>query len=92
MSDKIYIVYTTHCPKCNVLEKKLKDANIGYTSTDDIQPIIDAGFLTAPVLYDSVKQKYYTFSEAVKFINEYDNDTKDDDTPQSFGGCATCML
>ena len=92
MSDKRYIVYTTHCPKCNVLEKKLKDANIGYTSTDDIQPIIDAGFLAAPVLYDSIDEKYYTFSEAIKFINEYNNDSNDVDTPQNFGGCATCMF
>ena len=56
MSDTRYIVYTTHCPKCNVLEIKLKKASVAYDVTDDIQPVIDAGFMSAPVLYDKIEE------------------------------------
>lgn len=89
MSDVRYIVYTTHCPKCNVLESKLKRSSIAYDVTDDIQPVIDAGFMSAPVLYDKIEEKYYPFADAIKLINERSTGS-DKDSQQSFGGCATC--
>lgn len=92
MSDTRYIVYTTHCPKCNVLETKLKRSSIAYDVTDDIQPVIDAGFMTAPILYDKVEDKYYQFADAIKYINSIvsTNTDVDNDSAQSFSGCATC--
>ena len=30
------ILYSTHCPKCCVLEKKLKQKNISYDEVNDI--------------------------------------------------------
>ena len=89
MSDVRYIVYTTHCPKCNVLESKLKKASIAYDVTDDIQPVIDAGFMSAPVLYDKIEEKYYPFTDAIKLINEISTGS-DENSQQSFGGCSTC--
>ena len=89
MSDTRYIVYTTHCPKCNVLETKLKRSSIAYDVTDDIQPVIDAGFMSAPVLYDKIEEKYYQFADAIKLINESSTGS-DENSQQSFGGCATC--
>lgn len=89
MSDARYIVYTTHCPKCNVLETKLKRASIAYDVTDDIQPVIDAGFTSAPVLYDKIEEKFYPYTDAIKLINGISTGS-DDDSQQSFDGCATC--
>lgn len=89
MSDVRYIVYTTHCPKCNVLEAKLKKASIAYDVTDDIQPVIDAGFMSAPVLYDKIEEKYYPFADAIKLINEISTGS-DENSQQSFGECSTC--
>ena len=34
------ILYSTHCPKCKVLEKKLQMANITYTVFDNITEMI----------------------------------------------------
>ena len=34
-----YILYSTHCPKCNVLEKKLNSKSIQYTIIDDIEEL-----------------------------------------------------
>ena len=44
------ILYTTKCPKCNVLEAKLKNKNISYLAVSDIEIMKEKGFMQAPVL------------------------------------------
>ncbi len=70
------ILYSTNCPKCNILEKKLDQKNLKYKKVTDfnIQSMIDRGFSTAPILYvvyDNSKTDgfYYDFKDAVNFIN-----------------------
>lgn len=43
-------LYSTHCPKCNVLEKKLKQKNISYEEVNDIEIMKDKGYLSVPIL------------------------------------------
>ena len=42
--------YSTHCPKCSVLEKKLKAKNLSYVEINDIQTMRDLGLRAAPAL------------------------------------------
>lgn len=44
------VLYSTHCPKCNVLEKKLQQKNISYEEINDIEVMKEKGHLTVPVL------------------------------------------
>ncbi len=44
------VLYSTHCPKCNVLEKKLKQKNISYKEVNDIEIMKEKGYLSVPVL------------------------------------------
>ena len=44
------ILYSTHCPKCCVLEKKLKQKNISYDEVNDIEIMKEKGYLSVPVL------------------------------------------
>ena len=30
------VLYSTHCPRCNVLEKKLQQKNISYEEVNDV--------------------------------------------------------
>ena len=61
-------LYTTHCPKCNVLTKKLDSAGIEYNLVDDVGEMIDEGIMTAPVLeVDGEKMDY---KQAVDWVNE----------------------
>lgn len=54
-------LYSTHCPKCNVLEKKLKQKNISYEEVNDIEIMKDKGYLSVPVLeVDSVSMDFKT--------------------------------
>jgi hypothetical protein len=44
------ILYTTHCPRCTVLEKKLKQKNILYLTIDDEEIMRKEGFTEVPMM------------------------------------------
>lgn len=78
------ILYTTHCPKCNVLEAKLKEKNISYSVCEDVKVMRKKGFLSAPVL--SIKNdhsQYLDFMGAIQWLRDYDD---------SKGDCLGCKL
>ena len=62
------ILYTTHCPKCNVLMTKLKSKGVDYEEITDVDVMRDKGFMSAPML--EVDGKTMTFVEAIKWVNE----------------------
>ncbi len=59
-------LYSTHCPKCKVLETKLKQAGLNYTEVDDVEEMIKKGFRMAPVL--EVDGQVMDFMAANKFL------------------------
>lgn len=61
-------LYTTNCPQCRILESKLKDANINFEVVNDVDLMIQKGFMMAPVL--EVDGVAHSFKEAVKWIGE----------------------
>lgn len=63
------ILYTTHCPKCLVLEKKLTSKNIEFEEITDNELMLKKGFTIVPVL--EVDGKTMEFKEANTWINEH---------------------
>ncbi len=61
------ILYSTGCPKCNVLKKKLDLKNIKYEVVSDADLMIEKGFSSAPML--EVNGDVMDFSDALKWIN-----------------------
>lgn len=61
------ILYSTHCPKCCVLEKKLKQKNISYDEVNDIEIMKRKGYLTVPVL--EIDGESMDFKKAINWIN-----------------------
>lgn len=58
------ILYSTHCPKCNVLEKKLKQKNISYKEVNDIEKMKEKGYLSVPILeVNDVSMDFKTASD-----------------------------
>ena len=57
-----------HCPKCLVLEQKLKAKNIKYEEVNDVGAMLDLGFKQAPIL--KVDNSFLAFADAVRWINE----------------------
>lgn len=60
-------LYTTHCPKCKVLEKKLAAKNITYIEHDDINEMIALGYKETPILV--VDGQKYSSVDAIKWVN-----------------------
>jgi len=61
------IVYTTGCPKCRILEKKMMLKKLHYTVSSDIDVLVKENILTVPVLY--VNGRYLKFEDAIQYIN-----------------------
>lgn len=61
------ILYSTGCPKCKVVMKKLEQANINYEVCSNSETIREKGIQSLPVL--EVEGKMYNFKDAVDYIN-----------------------
>jgi glutaredoxin len=62
------ILYSTNCPKCKILEKKLTEKNIKFTKNNNVIEMTELGIDQVPVL--SIDGKLLSFVEANKWINE----------------------
>ena len=66
------VLYSSNCPRCVILETKLKQKNINFSiknSEDDLNKLFEEGFREMPVL--EVDDKKYTFGEAIQLVNNY---------------------
>ena len=61
------VFYSTHCPKCKVVEMKLKQKNVEYAECNDLDVMKDKGLHSAPAI--EVDGKILEFADAVKYIN-----------------------
>ena len=61
-------LYTTHCPKCKILAKKLDAAGIEYEVCDNIGAMEAQGIQSAPILKVGAEQKDYL--SAVNWVNK----------------------
>ena len=62
------IFYSTNCPKCKILEKKLTEKNIKFTKNNNVVEMAELGIDQVPVL--SINGSLLNFVEANDWINE----------------------
>ena len=62
------VVYSTGCPKCGILERKLNEKNISFTKCTDVDEMLALGITSVPVL--SVDGDMMDFSKAVQWVNK----------------------
>jgi glutaredoxin len=65
-------VYTTHCPKCNMLEKMLKNAGIEYDTFEDVDKMVEMGLKSAPYMQVNCGE-LMDFKTAMNWIKEKTN-------------------
>lgn len=65
-------LYSTGCPQCSVLKKKLDQANIEYSINTDQATMLAMGLVSVPALQVN-DTTIYNFSDAVKWIKEQQN-------------------
>lgn len=65
------IVYSTGCPQCEVLKKKLADKNVNFTLVENRDEVIKAAeeFGITNVPFMVVDDKVYNFVESINYIN-----------------------
>lgn len=61
------ILYSTGCPLCLNLEKKLINNGLKFEIVNDIDKMTSLGIQSAPVL--EVDGNFMKYKEAIKFIN-----------------------
>lgn len=61
-------LYSTGCPKCRVIEAKLEQKGIEYQVDNNIDILVEKGFISVPVL--DVDGEFMDFTKANKWINE----------------------
>ena len=66
--DSSLILYSTGCPKCKVLKKKLKEKGIEYIENNSVDEMISLGITQVPVL--SYGGRLMDFRDAVNWVNE----------------------
>lgn len=59
-------LYSTHCPKCNVLAQKLKSKNMQYTEINDLNIMSEKGFTSVPML--EIDGKIMDFASSVAML------------------------
>lgn len=65
MQDKV-VLYSTGCPKCNVLKRKLDGAGIEYEIVSDTDEMLKLGMKSAPAL--GVDDEILEFGKAIEWV------------------------
>lgn len=60
------VLYSTGCPRCSMLKKKLSDMGVDYVENNNIDEMLSLGINDVPVL--SVNGRLMNFSEAIKWL------------------------
>ena len=67
-------LYSTHCPRCTVLERKLNDAGVEFTENNSVDEMLKLGIKEVPVLM--VDETPMSFHEAVQWVNDIKGGSK----------------
>lgn len=62
------VLYSTNCPKCKILERKLLEKDIDYQKETDVDKMLALGISTAPMLEVDDKGMM-DFSDALKWLS-----------------------
>ena len=61
-------LYSTDCPKCKVLKKKLNDEGIEFEECTDVDLMQSLGIMSVPVL--EIDGERYSFAQSVTKIKQ----------------------
>lgn len=61
------ILYSTGCPRCDVLKKKLAEKSVDYTEVTSVDDMLALGIQEVPVL--SVDGNLVCFKDAINWVN-----------------------
>lgn len=66
-NDQQITLYSTGCPRCEVLKTKLHDKGIQFREENSVEKMLELGISQVPVL--CVNGTMLEFADAVKWVN-----------------------
>lgn len=63
------VLYSTGCPKCNVLKDKLNSKDVQYKENNSVSDMLALGIVQAPTL--SIDGEMLDFFKANDWVNSY---------------------
>ena len=66
--EQTYLLYTTGCPKCRILEKKMTDKGLKFEKCENPKTMQDLGITSVPML-KCPDGKMLAYFDAVKLVN-----------------------
>lgn len=63
------ILHSTHCPKCEVLKKKMVEKNIDFEENNDVEAMLALGISQAPIL--QIDGEIMNFQQAIFWVNTH---------------------
>ena len=61
-------LYTTHCPKCKILEERLNEKKVKYEVIDNIEELQKMNFKSDPNL--EIDGKIYKYLDSIRYLNK----------------------
>lgn len=62
-------LYSTGCPRCNVLKKKLEQMDFQYQVNESVDEMLSLGIRSAPML-DTGDGNLLDFTSAINWLNQ----------------------
>lgn len=62
-------LYSTGCPRCNVLKKKLEQMDFQYQVNESVDEMLSLGICSAPML-DTGDGNLLDFTSAINWLNQ----------------------
>lgn len=63
------VFYSTGCPKCKILKKKIEEKGISYEENNSVDQMLDIGLKSAPAL--SIDGNILLFKDALEWVKKY---------------------
>lgn len=65
-------LYSIGCPQCMVLKKKLEAKHIIFEEENNIDTLIDHGYMSMPIL--RIDDEFLEFEDAIAWVKNYKED------------------
>lgn len=65
------VLFSTGCPKCSILKKKLKQKGIVYQENNSVEEMLGLGITQVPVL--KIRSRLLEFADANDWVNKQES-------------------
>lgn len=69
------VLYTTGCPRCKILKKKLDEAGIEYTENNNIDEMLSLGISEVPVL--KVNGEFLNYNSSIEWLSNREGEVNE---------------